>query len=166
MKVLRLHGGGDLRLHDEPEPVPGPGEALLRVTAVGLCGSDLHWFAEAGIGDEWLARPLVLGHEFAGVIESDERYGQRVAVDPAVPCGACEFCLEGNPNFCDNLIFAGHGSDDGALREVMAWPARNDGLPVAGVTLVQFVPSHSQVSFIDHETMYPPKRITRCLAAS
>jgi L-iditol 2-dehydrogenase len=123
MKVLRLHGIGDLRLHDEPEPVPGPGEVLLRVTAVGLCGSDLHWFAEAGIGDAQLQEPLVLGHEFAGVIESGERRGERVAVDPAVPCGACEFCLEGNPNFCSALRFAGHGTEDGALRQYMAWPA-------------------------------------------
>ena len=97
MKVLRLHGVGDLRLHDEPEPVPGPGEVLLRVTAVGLCGSDLHWFSEAGIGDARLQEPLVLGHEFAGVIESGERRRQRVAVDRAVPCNVCEFCLEGNP---------------------------------------------------------------------
>jgi L-iditol 2-dehydrogenase len=123
MKVLRLHGMGDLRLHDEPEPVPGPGEVLLRVTAVGLCGSDLHWFSEAGIGDARLQEPLVLGHEFAGVIESGERRGERVAVDPAVPCGACEFCLEGNPNFCSALRFAGHGTEDGALRQYMAWPA-------------------------------------------
>jgi L-iditol 2-dehydrogenase len=50
MKVLRLHGVGDLRLHDEPSPVPGSGEVLLRVTAVGLCGSDLPWFSEAGNG--------------------------------------------------------------------------------------------------------------------
>jgi len=123
MKVLRLHGMGDLRLHDEPEPVPGPGEVLLRVTAVGLCGSDLHWLAEAGIGDARLQEPLVLGHEFAGVIESGERRGERVAVDPAVPCRACEFCLEGNPNFCSALRFAGHGMEDGALREYVAWPA-------------------------------------------
>jgi L-iditol 2-dehydrogenase len=123
MKVLRLHGRGDLRLHDEPEPVPGPGEVLLRVTAVGLCGSDLHWFSEAGIGDARLQEPLVLGHEFAGVIESGERRGERVAVDPAVPCGACEFCLEGNPNFCSTLRFAGHGMEDGALRQYMAWSA-------------------------------------------
>jgi L-iditol 2-dehydrogenase len=122
MKVLRLYDVRDLRLRDEPEPVPGPGEVLLRVTAVGLCGSDLHWLSEAGIGDARLQEPLVLGHEFAGVIESGERYGQRVAVDPAVPCGACEFCLEGNPNLCAVLRFAGHGTEDGALREYMAWP--------------------------------------------
>jgi L-iditol 2-dehydrogenase len=122
MKVLRLYDVRDLRLRDEPEPVPGPGEVLLRVTAVGLCGSDLHWLSEAGIGDARLQEPFVLGHEFAGVIESGERYGQRVAVDPAVPCGACEFCLEGNPNLCAVLRFAGHGMEDGALREYMAWP--------------------------------------------
>jgi L-iditol 2-dehydrogenase len=124
MKVLRLHGPRDLRLHIEPYPTPGPGESLLRVTAVGLCGSDVHWFSEAGIGDARLTRPLVLGHEFAGVIESGKRRGERVAADPAVPCGACEFCLEGNPNLCDALRFAGHGTEDGALREYMAWPTR------------------------------------------
>jgi L-iditol 2-dehydrogenase len=125
MKVLRLHGVGDLRLHDEPEPVSGSSEVLLRVTAVGLCGSDLHWLSEAGIGDAQLQEPLVLGHEFAGVIESGERRGQRVAVDPAVPCNACEFCLEGNPNLCSSLRFAGHGIEDGALREYMAWPTHS-----------------------------------------
>lgn len=124
MLVSRLHATGDLRLHTEPEPEPGPGEVLLRITAVGVCGSDLHWFTEAGIGDARLARPLVLGHEFAGVIESGERRGQRVAIDPAVPCEHCEFCREGNPNLCSDLRFAGHGADDGALRERMAWPAR------------------------------------------
>src|SRR6185436_9397610 len=124
MKVARLHATGDLRLHTEPDPTPGPGEILLRVTAVGVCGSDLHWFTEAGIGDARLNRPLVLGHEFAGVIESGERRGQRVAVDPAVPCEQCEFCREGNPNLCSALHFAGHDVDDGALREYLAWPAR------------------------------------------
>ena len=124
MKVLRLHGPRDLRLHIEPNPAPGPGESLLRVTAVGLCGSDVHWFSEAGIGDARLTRPLVLGHEFVGVIESGKRRGERVAVDPAVPCGVCEFCLEGNPNLCVALRFAGHGTEDGALREFMAWPTR------------------------------------------
>ncbi|HLB48318.1 MAG TPA: alcohol dehydrogenase catalytic domain-containing protein [Anaerolineales bacterium] len=120
MNVVRLHSVGDLRLHDEAVPAPGPDEALVRVTAVDLCGSDLHWFGEAGIGDARLAKPLVLGHEFAGVTEA----GQRVAVDPAVSCGVCKFCQEGNPNLCAALRFAGHGREDGALREWMAWPAR------------------------------------------
>jgi L-iditol 2-dehydrogenase len=122
VKVLRLHGVGDLRLGDEPQPVPGPGETLLRVTAVGICGSDLHWYSEGAIGDARLARPLVLGHEFAAVVESGEWQGRRVAVDPAIPCGVCEFCLEGNPNICPDVRFAGHGAVDGAMRELIAWP--------------------------------------------
>jgi L-iditol 2-dehydrogenase len=122
MKTIRLHAPGNLLLHEEPEPVPAPGEALIRVTAVGICGSDLHWFGEAGIGDARLQKPLVLGHEFAGVIAAGPRKGQRVAVDPAVPCRACEYCREGNPNLCEQIRFAGHGSEDGALREYIAWP--------------------------------------------
>jgi L-iditol 2-dehydrogenase len=120
MKVLRLHNPGDLRLHEEPVPVPGEGEKLLHVTAVGICGSDLHWLNEAGIGDARLEKPLVLGHEFTALTEE----GLRVAVDPSITCGVCEYCKRGDPNLCINLIFAGHGSQDGALREQLAWPVR------------------------------------------
>jgi L-iditol 2-dehydrogenase len=118
MKTLRLHAPGDLRLNDEPVPTPAEGETLLRVTAVGLCGSDLHWFSESGIGDARLEQPLVLGHEFAAVRVSD---GQRVAVDPAIPCGDCDLCRAGHPNLCPQVRFAGHGRMDGALREQMTW---------------------------------------------
>lgn len=122
MKVARLRGTGDIVLRDEPEPVPGPGESLVRVTAVGLCGSDLHWFSEGGIGDARLSEPLVLGHEMAGVVQGGSLDGRRVAIDPAWPCGHCEDCLEGNRNLCRDVRFAGHGSNDGGLRELMAWP--------------------------------------------
>ena len=122
MQVLRLHTAGNLALHDEPVPQPKPGEALIRITAVGICGSDLHWFSEAGIGDARLDQPLVLGHEFAGVVASGPLIGQRVAIDPAISCHACEFCLEGNPNFCTSLQFAGHGHQDGAMQAYFCWP--------------------------------------------
>jgi L-iditol 2-dehydrogenase len=121
MKVLRLHGSKDLRLHDETIPLAGSGEKLLAVKAVGICGSDLHWFTEAGIGDAQLKAPLVLGHEFAGITEID----QRVAVDPAIPCGKCELCLSGNTNLCELVVFSGHGTQDGALREWMPWGEKN-----------------------------------------
>jgi L-iditol 2-dehydrogenase len=121
MKSVRLHAVGDLQIHEEPVPVPGEREKLIRVKAVGVCGSDLHWFSEAGIGDAQLKRPLVLGHEFAG--ETDD--GQRVAVDPAIPCGHCEFCEHGHPNLCSSLIFAGHGENDGALQEYLAWDGKS-----------------------------------------
>ena len=121
MKSVRLHGIGDLQLHEEDVPVAGEGEKLVRVKSVGVCGSDLHWFTEGAIGDAKLDRPLVLGHEFSGVTSD----GQRVAIDPAIPCGHCEFCEHGNPNLCANLIFAGHGHTDGALREWMAWSEKS-----------------------------------------
>ena len=117
MKSVRLHGTGNLQIHEESTPEPGAGETLVRVKSVGVCGSDLHWFAEGGIGDAKLDHPLVLGHEMAGVTAD----GQRVAIDPAIPCGHCEFCQRGHPNLCENLIFAGHGDTDGSLRECMVW---------------------------------------------
>jgi len=120
MKSVRLHAVGDLQFHNEPVPVAGDGEQVLRVKAVGVCGSDLHWFSEGGIGDAQLAHPLVLGHEFAGVTES----GERVAVDPAIPCGMCEWCEKGHSNLCANLKFAGHSMQDGALREWLSWPTK------------------------------------------
>jgi L-iditol 2-dehydrogenase len=118
MRIARLHGREDLRLHDEPPPRPGPGEVLVRVRAVGLCGSDLHWFAEGGISGLSFRRPFVLGHEFGGVTED----GRPVAVDPAIPCGTCRSCLHGHPNLCQEVRFAGDGAYDGALGEWVAWP--------------------------------------------
>lgn len=122
MREARLHGIGDIRIGPAERPVAGPGESLVRVSAVGLCGSDLHWFAEGGIGDATLRRPLVLGHEFGGVVEGGALDGQRVAVDPAVACGRCDRCREGDTNLCPTVRFAGHGAQDGGLREYVAWP--------------------------------------------
>jgi len=116
MKVLRLHGPSDLRLHEEPVPSPGPGEVLLRVTAVGVCGSDIHWYNDGGIGDARVENPLVLGHEFAVLTEDNIR----AAVDPAIPCSECEYCKRGDPNYCERLKFAGHVPQDGALRQQVA----------------------------------------------
>ena len=94
------------------------------MTAVGLCGSDRHWFLEGGIGDATLRRPLVLGHELAGVIVGGERNGERVAVDPADPCLRCETCLGAGGHLCPYLRFLGHGETDGGLRSFLAWPSR------------------------------------------
>ncbi|MBI3747709.1 MAG: zinc-binding dehydrogenase [Chloroflexi bacterium] len=122
MLALRLHPDRRLRLHAEAVPVPGPGQALLRVSAVGLCGSDRHWMVDGGIGDAVLRSPLILGHEFAAVVESGLLAGRRVAVDPADTCGTCDLCRRNRSNLCQAIQFAGHGATDGALRELMAWP--------------------------------------------
>lgn len=123
MRVARLHDRGNVQLHEEARPEPADGMSLVRVTDVGLCGSDLHWFAEGGIGDARIGqRPLVLGHEIAGVVEAGPLIGTRVAVDPAIPCGECVLCLQGHRNLCPAVRFAGHGENDGGLREFMTWP--------------------------------------------
>ena len=124
MKAARLHGVGDVRLHNESVPEPAAEEVLVRVGAVGICGSDLHWFGEGHIGDAHLGRPLVLGHEFAGTVEGGPLAGRAVAVDPAIPCGACPTCARGLGHLCPTVRFAGHGELDGGLRELIAWPTR------------------------------------------
>jgi L-iditol 2-dehydrogenase len=142
MWAARLHGTADIRLHREPVPQPGDGLSLVRVTAVGLCGSDLHWWDEGGIGDARLDRPLVLGHESAGVIAAGPRRGLRVAIDPAIPCENCAQCRRGFRNLCPQVRFAGHGGTDGGLREYVAWPAHllhplPDGLTAAEGALLE-----------------------------
>jgi L-iditol 2-dehydrogenase len=122
MLVARLHGARDLRIGEEPDPVPGPGESLVRVDGVGICGSDLHWFLEGEIGENKLSQPVVPGHEQGGTIVSGPRAGQRVAIEPAIPCGHCRYCLAGWVNLCPTCRFSGQGSLDGGFRELMAWP--------------------------------------------
>jgi L-iditol 2-dehydrogenase len=123
MKAARLHGPADVRIDQEPAPEPGPGDAVVRVGAVGICGSDLHWFGEGGIGDSSLTAPLVLGHEIAGTVEGGPLDGRVVAVDPAVPCGTCATCRRDLRHLCPAVRFAGHGAVDGGMRELIAWPA-------------------------------------------
>ena len=123
VRVARLHAAGDLRVSEEPVPEPAPGMSLVRVTVVGICGSDLHWWDEGAIGDAGLAHPLVLGHEGAGVIAGGPRRGERVAIDPAIACDACRACRSGFRNLCYRIRFSGHGETDGMTRELMTWPS-------------------------------------------
>jgi L-iditol 2-dehydrogenase len=124
VRAARLYRTADIRVEDESAPVAEAAESLVRVTAVGICGSDLHWWEEGAIGDATLARPLVLGHEGAGVIAEGPRRGERVAIDPAIPCEHCRACRDGYRNLCYNIRFSGHGETDGMMRELLAWPAR------------------------------------------
>jgi L-iditol 2-dehydrogenase len=135
MMAALLYGPRDMRVERIPRPAaPGPGMALLRVTSVGLCGSDLHTYMDGRIGEWVVAAPLVLGHEFGGVVEAvgPEAYdgnfaplqvGTRVAVDPAQPCGRCEMCEQGHPNLCHRLHFCGLYPDGGSLCEYIVMPA-------------------------------------------
>jgi L-iditol 2-dehydrogenase len=137
MLAARLHGPRDLRVEKVPKPgPPSASEVLLRVGVTGICGSDLHSYHDARIGDTPVLSPLVLGHEFSGVIEEagpealDGHFepiipGTRVAVDPAQPCGRCEFCEKGHPNLCRRLHFCGNHPDGGSLCEWMRMPGRS-----------------------------------------
>lgn len=122
MRAARLHAVGDVRIAEEAVPTPAEGESLIQVKAVGLCGSDIHWFEDGGIGDAVIVRPIIPGHEIAGVAVTGPYSGQLVALDPAIPCGKCELCLEGHRNLCPNVLFSGHSVTEGGLREYMAWP--------------------------------------------
>ncbi len=122
-RVAKLHAVGDLRIEEADDPgAPPAGWSTVAVTSVGLCGSDLHWYAEGGTGEVSIGDPVVPGHEFAGRALDGPYAGRRVAVDPAIPCGRCEQCLEGHGNLCPNIRFAGHESLDGGLQERLVWP--------------------------------------------
>ena len=155
MTAARLYGPRDLRVDQVPHPgPPGPNQVPLRVTAVGICGSDLHSYQDARIGDTVVSEPLTLGHEFAGVVEAigpgdglDGEFnplqpGMRVAVDPAQPCGGCEMCEQGHPNLCRRLPFCGLYPDPGSLSQWMHVPTHTcfpvpDSIDDAGAALLE-----------------------------
>jgi L-iditol 2-dehydrogenase len=136
MLAARLHGPADLRVERVPRPgPPARDQVLLRVKVTGICGSDLHSYHDARIGDTPVASPLVLGHEFSGVVKAAGPDaldgngrplppGARVAVDPAQPCLHCELCQLGHPNLCRNMRFCSNHPYDGSLSEWMLMPAR------------------------------------------
>ncbi|MFB6247600.1 MAG: zinc-binding dehydrogenase [Salinibacter sp.] len=123
MRAACLHGPGDVRVRKIPTPPLGDGQVRLRSRSVGICGSDLHHFREGSTGDEAHGRPFVLGHELAGEVTaaSADRLGLApgtvVAIDPAHPCGACEWCERGHHNLCPHVQFKGVAGHPGGLAE-------------------------------------------------
>lgn len=129
MRAAILHDIRDIRIGEIPRPEPQPGEILLRVQAVGICGSDLHYYLEGGTtGSSQITSPLILGHEISAEIADDraEEFGLTpgtlVAVDPARPCGHCEWCQRGHSNLCPHTKFAGSQDCQGALAEYWVAP--------------------------------------------
>jgi L-iditol 2-dehydrogenase len=130
MKAAVLHAAGDLRVEEVARPrVTAPDQALVRIRAVGICGSDLHFYERGRIGPYVVEAPLILGHESAGeVVEVGEqvehlRPGDRVAIEPGVPCCRCAYCRSGRYNLCPRLPFMATPPWHGALCEYVAWPA-------------------------------------------
>jgi len=129
MKAVRYHGPGQpLRLEDVPTPALKPGHVLIRVTAAGICHTELHFLS--GLLDLGVA-PITLGHEVVGVIEAvapgviDFKGGERVIAYYYVGCGRCEYCRRGDENLCPSLLAEYGFISDGGFAEYMAIPARN-----------------------------------------
>lgn len=127
MKAAVLYGNEDIRYEDIPTPVPGEGEVLIRVKAVGICGSDVPRVLQNGAH----YYPIVLGHEFSGEIaglgagvSGRLAIGDRVAGAPLLPCFACEDCKNGNFSLCKHYTFAG-SRIQGAFAEYLVLPERN-----------------------------------------
>jgi len=116
-----LYKTGDLRLENRPIPEPKPHEVLLRMNAVGICGSDVHYWVRGRIGDFIVKKPMTLGHESAGtVIRCGENVknlkpGDRVAIEPGVPCRYCDYCKTGKYNLCRDVVFCATPPYDGSL---------------------------------------------------
>ncbi len=129
MKAMLWTAPRQMHLADVPAPEPGPGEVLLRVDSVGVCGSDIHYFVEGGIGAQQIREPFALGHEYAGIIEaagegvSESRVGERVTVEPGYPCGQCEWCRTGRYNVCPDMGFPGTPPRQGCLCDYYCAPA-------------------------------------------
>ncbi|WP_338043788.1 NAD(P)-dependent alcohol dehydrogenase [Ornithinimicrobium flavum] len=116
---------GTIQVQERPRPQPGHDEVLIQVTSVGVCGSDTHYYTHGRIGSYAVTAPLVLGHESAGVIVGvgadvdPARVGQRVSIEPGVPCRQCEQCLSGRYNLCPAMVFHATPPVDGSLSELI-----------------------------------------------
>lgn len=129
MRVSVLNGVHDVAVVEREIPTPAPDEVLVQVGSVGVCGSDVHYYEHGRIGPYVVDAPLVLGHEAGGVVTAvgdavtSLAPGQRVSIEPGVPCRACPQCLAGRYNLCPDVRFFATPPYDGAFAEYVAVPA-------------------------------------------
>jgi L-iditol 2-dehydrogenase len=123
MRAAVLVEPGRIELEDRPLPAPGPGDVLIRISQVGVCGSDTHYYREGRIGDFVVKSPIILGHEAAGTVVAvgphvpESRVGQRVSIEPQRPDPSSEETRRGQYNLCPHMRFYGTPPVDGALCE-------------------------------------------------
>ncbi|XP_058061189.1 sorbitol dehydrogenase-like [Anopheles bellator] len=124
-----LYGVEDLRLEQRPVPVPKDDEVLLEMDCVGICGSDVHYLVAGRIGDFIVKKPMICGHEAAGIVAKvganvkSLKVGDRVAIEPGYGCRVCEYCKAGDYNLCPDMIFCATPPCDGNLTRYYAHPA-------------------------------------------
>ena len=130
-RALFLMAKETLELQTTAVPQPQAGEVLLKIGSVGVCGSDKHFYFDGRCGSEMITAPMIMGHEFGGAIVavgqgiSPHRVGQRVSVDPLVPCGRCRHCVQGNYNICPTQKFFGVPGTYGAMQQYLCVPSGN-----------------------------------------
>jgi L-iditol 2-dehydrogenase len=129
MKRIVLESSGEFRTEEVDRPRPPSGYALVKIKKVGICGSDIHLYQKGYIGNIKIDEPFVIGHECLGEVAdvgegvSQDLVGSRVAVEPAVPCNRCIWCITGKQNLCPDVLFLGLPPKQGALREYIVHPA-------------------------------------------
>ena len=130
MKTFVLTALRAMEMREVPTPtIQKDTDVLLRLKAVGVCGSDVHYYKTGRIGSQVVQYPFAVGHECAAVVEAvgagvtRVRPGDRVAIEPAISCGACDQCVAGRPHTCRKLLFLGcPGQIPGCLSEFMVMP--------------------------------------------
>jgi L-iditol 2-dehydrogenase len=129
MRAAYMQEKGRITVETADVPAPAAHEVLIRLKAVGVCGSDVHLFSHGGIGDFKVTPPYMLGHEAAGEVAAlgtgvdSLQVGDRIVMEPGVPCGSCEFCLSGRYNLCPEMKFWAAPPVQGVLCEYTAHPA-------------------------------------------
>ena len=125
-----MTGLSSIEIQERPMPEPGRGQAVIRVEAVGVCGSDVAYYRYGKIGPFVVDGPFILGHEVSGEVVAvgegvgNVRVGDRVAVEPGTPDRSCEECRAGRYHLCPNLEFLATPPYDGALLQYLAMDAR------------------------------------------
>lgn len=127
-KAAVLHKPFDIRIEEVDVRQPADDEVMIRVKAVGVCGSDIHFYKEGKIGKFIVEKPLILGHEASGEIVEvgkgvkERKVGDRVAIEPGIPCRRCEYCKSGRYNLCPDMKFLSCPPYDGFFVEYVVVP--------------------------------------------